>query len=162
MPSPWYSLLALIKLTICLWPHPIQMRSFWNFSTKHPIAQRTGCSWNKSRRTKLIGTFRNSSPNYSVLRRKSNCPPWESFTTSCCRSSKINVCDFFHIQGLHIFASIVSDFYRSSCTAWFINFSFHWLWYSWRFHISNVPDGIADIDIWFHNRTILIPLIDRE
>jgi hypothetical protein len=50
--------------------------------------------------------------------------PWKLFAISCCLYSKINISDFFHIHGLDIFASIVSDSRRSSRAVWFIDFSF--------------------------------------
>jgi hypothetical protein len=34
----------------------------------------------------------------------------ELFATLCCSYSKINVFDFFHIQGGYIFATTLSDF----------------------------------------------------
>jgi hypothetical protein len=43
-----------------------------------------------------------------------SCPPWEFFRTLCCLYSKMTVFDFFHIQGLHIFAGTLSDFRRSA------------------------------------------------
>jgi hypothetical protein len=42
---------------------------------------------------------------------KESYPPWELFVTPCCLSLKINHFDSFHIQGLYISASTVSDFH---------------------------------------------------
>jgi hypothetical protein len=39
-----------------------------------------------------------------------NYTSWELFATHCCLSWILNIFDFFHIQGLHIFASTLSDF----------------------------------------------------
>jgi hypothetical protein len=47
---------------------------------------------------------------------------WELFAAQCCFESKSNIFSFFHIQGLHIFATISSIFVDPP--AWIIDLSF--------------------------------------
>jgi hypothetical protein len=54
----------------------------------------------------------------------------EWFTTLCYLSSKIRIFDFFHVQGLNIFASTLSNFRWSFRGAWTADFSFLSLYYS--------------------------------
>jgi hypothetical protein len=64
------------------------------------------------RHASRTGTFRTWSPNPSrSVMKNQNYVPWELFATPCCVYSKINVFIFFHIHGLRIFVSTLSDFH---------------------------------------------------
>jgi hypothetical protein len=65
----------------------------------------------------LFGTFLpacNENQNYAH---------WELSATQCCLYLKSNISSFFHFEGLHISASTLSDFCRSTRTAWTTDFS---------------------------------------
>jgi hypothetical protein len=55
---------------------------------------------------------------------ESNYVPWELFTTHHCLYLKSNILSFFHIEGLHISVSTLSDFCQSAHAASTTDFSF--------------------------------------
>jgi hypothetical protein len=60
----------------------------------------------------------------SFCNEKHSYPPWELCATLYCSYLRISVFDFFHIQGLHIFASTLSYFRWSARAAETADFSF--------------------------------------
>jgi hypothetical protein len=114
------------KRSIC--NDPAETTNIWDFSSKHPIAQRRSyscdntsmCQANRDISHLLAKFLPSSYENRSY-------PPRELFATPCCWCLEINAFDFFHIQGLHIFASTLSDLDQWICMAWITDFSFNWL-----------------------------------
>jgi hypothetical protein len=108
------------------YPDSFEIANVWNFSTKHPISQRRSysCDETSMRRadqdiSPLLTKFLPSRDENHIY------PSQKLFATPCCLDLKINVFDFFHIYGVHIFTSILSDFDQWICMAWIIDFSFN-------------------------------------
>jgi hypothetical protein len=61
--------------------------------------------------------------------------------------SKMKYFRFIHIQGLHIFASTLSDFRWSTREVLTADFSLHWLWCPQSLQVSDVAYSIVVSDI---------------
>jgi hypothetical protein len=131
-----------------------QYLSNWDFPTQNPISQRRSysCDKDSTRQTNQDVSHLVTKFSRSVIIIKSVLPGnYSQYHVVCIR--KRNVCVFFHIQGLFIFASILFDFRQSIRPVWIIDFSFPCIWCPDSVYLSDMPCCTIGIDIYIFPRS---------